>query len=106
MPCDQLASTEVKPGRHLKNTDESLQAEQEKRCQRKIWKASRNQRQNREEVYSDYQQRIGALSEKLRQNEERRRKAAGLSSQIDAQRREYLASNLTSVECVNGMAGW
>lgn len=86
---DQLAHREVEARQALKNTDESLQAEQEKALSEEDMESLRNQLQNREEVYSDYQQRIGALSEKLRQNEERRRKAAGLSSQIDAQRREY-----------------
>ncbi|MCO6478291.1 MAG: AAA family ATPase [Phaeodactylibacter sp.] len=86
---EQLARREVEARQALKSTAESLNAEQQKALTEESTDALQERLREKEETYSHYQQSIGAITEKLRQNEERRKKAKGLSEQIEAQRREY-----------------
>ncbi|MCB0599183.1 MAG: AAA family ATPase, partial [Phaeodactylibacter sp.] len=86
---EQLANRETEARQALKATAESLEAETQKALTEESIESLQARLAEKEETYSQYQQRIGALAEKLRQNEERRKKAEGLSEQIESQRREY-----------------
>ncbi|MCB0557773.1 MAG: AAA family ATPase [Lewinellaceae bacterium] len=86
---EQLARREMEARQALKNTTESLEAEQQKALTSESAENLQTQLAEREEAYGQYQQSIGALAEKLRQQESRRQKAAGLSEQIETQRTEY-----------------
>ncbi len=86
---EQLAHREVEARQALKSTAESLENEQKKALTGENRDNLQKGLHEKEEVYSQYQQSIGAITEKLRQNEERRKKAEGLSEKIETQRREY-----------------
>lgn len=86
---EQLGNREMEARQALKATTESLEAEQQKALTGESRENLETQLQEKEETYGQYQQHIGALSEKLRQDEARRKKAEGLAGQIEAQRREY-----------------
>jgi len=86
---EQLSKREIEARQDLKATVESLEAEQQKALTEESMESLRGQLQEKEETYNQHQQSIGALAEKLRQNDEHRKKAAGLAGRIEAQRREY-----------------
>lgn len=86
---EQLSHREMEARQALKATAESLEAEQQKALAEESKENLESQLLEKEEAYGQFQQSIGALAEKLRQDEERRKKAEGLSAQIEAQRREY-----------------
>ncbi|MCB0567676.1 MAG: hypothetical protein KDD01_25190 [Phaeodactylibacter sp.] len=86
---EQLSRREMEARQALKSTTESLAAEELRALTGESAEYLQGQLQEREEAYGQYQQSIGALIEKLRQHEERRQKAAGLSGQIETQRTEY-----------------
>lgn len=73
----------------LKHTEQELQAERDKALTNEDAAALQQQLQAENERLSAVQQQVGAYSEQLRQQQQRKARAAGLAEQIEAQRQNF-----------------
>ncbi|MCB0556425.1 MAG: hypothetical protein KDD02_22960 [Phaeodactylibacter sp.] len=73
----------------LKNVREELEAEQAKALTAEAPGLLEEQLREQEAAYGEWQQRIGALAEKISQQEARSRKAEELVARIEKQKQEY-----------------